>query len=117
MVSRRHDPREHVQWTRLSLAEMRNGSQFGFTPAHCLPAPASPICDTVQWVSPDGAERVPVTFRAPRTREAAIERVARQIAKRPDLIIGWQWSSGSGAHFLRFRGWRLLPDDEQTEGL
>lgn len=114
MVSRWHDLREHVKWTRLSLAEMRNGYQFGFTPAHCLPTPTRPAREDVQWVSPDGSERVPVTFRTPRTREAAIERVARQIAKRPDLIFGWQFSSGSGAHFLRFRGWRLLPDDERS---
>lgn len=62
------------------------------------------------WESPTG-ERVPITFRTPRTREAAIERVARQIAHRPELVIGWQFSNCTGAVFLRFRGWRLLPDD------
>lgn len=64
------------------------------------------------WVSPAG-ERVAVRFTTSRTRPAAIERVARHIAQRPQLVIGWRWSSGTSAAFLRYRGWRLLPDDER----
>ena len=62
------------------------------------------------WQAPDG-ERVPVRFRTSNTRASAIERVARQIARRPDLRLWWELSAASGASYLRHHGWRLLPDD------
>lgn len=70
--------------------------------AHLLPP------DSAVWVAPlaEGSERVPVTFRTRHTRDAAIERVARSITKRRYAL-----ASAPRAEYLRYLGWRLMPDD------
>jgi len=77
-----------------------------------MPAGQTPHCAPV-WVSPSG-ERVAIRYQRDPTRSPAIERVARQVARRPASVTSWHISSCSGASFLRANGWRLLPDDDRV---
>lgn len=66
-------------------------------------APRANLIETV-WASPDGVERIAVTYRS--NRESAIERVARTITKQRYCL-----ASAPHATYLRWQGWRLVPDD------
>lgn len=73
------------------------------------------------WVSPTG-ERILVKWRdmAPRNRDAAFERVARQIVKaRPQYHLSWYYGGASATRILEADGWhrggmQATPEDREA---